>query len=87
MSDPLKRGVFRTPSVQSPDRPGTGLLTHQGVYARLRGLCAGGSSPPGFTKDRPVAERFSGGFLIRVNAGSIPAGSTNRACDSRRGAP
>jgi hypothetical protein len=69
MCDPLKRGVFRTPSVQSLDRPGTGLLTPSQDVRPLRG------SPI----YRPVAERFSGGFLIRVNAGSIPARSTKCA--------
>jgi hypothetical protein len=76
MIDPLKRGVFG-PRAYKPGSAGHGTFN----------LAAGGSSPPGFTKHRPVAERFSGGFLIRVNAGSIPAGSTNRATNPGVGAP
>ncbi|MEA3150172.1 MAG: hypothetical protein QOD56_1111 [Gammaproteobacteria bacterium] len=49
MNDPLKRGVSRTPSVHSPDRPGTGLLSIRAFTPVFAGYAAGGSSPPGFT--------------------------------------
>jgi hypothetical protein len=40
MNNPLKRGVLGIPSVQSPHQPGTGLLTHQGVYGiACEGAC------------------------------------------------
>jgi hypothetical protein len=62
----------QTRGPRDPERTKPGSAGH-GTF----NPAAGGSSPPGFTNHRPVAERFSGGFLIRVNAGSIPAGSTN----------
>ena len=43
--------------------------------ARPKGKVGGSSPPRAANTDGSVAERFSGGLLIRVNVGSIPTRS------------